>query len=397
MTDLTGKFAALNTSIAGRLDTIIARLDTINSALSTPSSNADIIDAIVALRGSGTENTIAVANALLIRLIAQFDTQAIVPTMKDLLMTISAQQAQIALNTNNPLTTAPLNVCLSPFTSTGTRYAPVSIERAEAQTVATWQSSAPGDFLVQEDGGSIVYCADWTQHRIYVASRSSQFGVWTDDRRFNTNEWTHITHSGYLEFFVIGDEGLQVYICPVSSDTGLNEPPTGLCGPWARQEEWSDLGVHSFYTGGATLTPCRVFAPIFSTGAPLQFNGHTLKFVGSGSRYIINVVESHIADICIGWNTTGRSVQPIAVYRRCRLLQSSWFSTISNGEIGSEPWIGSSGAALNTIDGYTTMVENNSIGSAGFTNDDFPVEYIVLYDENSSGPTDLDFFISARD
>jgi hypothetical protein len=65
MTDLTGKFDALETNLGGKLDTIILYLDDIKTALTASGGSieaAPIVAAIEALRGTGPENTIRSIN-----------------------------------------------------------------------------------------------------------------------------------------------------------------------------------------------------------------------------------------------------------------------------------------------------------------------------------------------
>jgi hypothetical protein len=67
MNDLSAKFSALETALAGRLDSVIEKLDQLHTDITTGGNldSAPIVAAIEAMRGTGTSNTLANIDAAL--------------------------------------------------------------------------------------------------------------------------------------------------------------------------------------------------------------------------------------------------------------------------------------------------------------------------------------------
>jgi hypothetical protein len=252
MTNLTEKFDALAGQLAAQHTAVLARLAALGTkldALAAPwdagagMSAYNLLDSIY-LALSGLSGGDSASRALLARLLAQFDTSAIYPTIKDLLLTISAQQAQLTLNTANPLLSSPAGLCAEPFVSQGRVFAPISSLLTEPQTWATWEDVVPSDFSVAYDNifraNIELHCSEWNSYRVYVASKADYFNY---DKifggsRLQCNQWHVIPVDetpiiGGARFSVEGDNDLIVYICGGGGPgvcPGYSDPLT--CGPW---------------------------------------------------------------------------------------------------------------------------------------------------------------------
>lgn len=201
------------------------------------------------------------------QLLAQFNESVVVPTMKDLLMTISQQQAIIALNTTNPLTAMPVDGCATPLVSTGEFFLDTTVAFVTPVTVALWPETPGGDFSSSYDiamaGYPRIHCADWTAYRIYVASKADTFGVIAGrGDRYPCNQWVVLSvPEGLISgavFNVHLNLGLKVYICPLPSSvptlcpefSGPYYGPSAITAPipeliyWFNGSEsfWSDAG-----------------------------------------------------------------------------------------------------------------------------------------------------------
>lgn len=177
----------------------------------------------------------AAAVAILVRLIAQFDTSIVLPTMKDLLLTISQQQAQQIALAENPLTTIPADVCAAPLVSTGSFFQDTSMVTVDPVTFATWPATPGGDFSasydITMDAHPILHCSNWTNYRIYVASKADSFGVITGrGTRYPCNQWVildipeGLIGIGGAAFNVARANDLKVYICPVNAPAAAADP-----------------------------------------------------------------------------------------------------------------------------------------------------------------------------
>jgi hypothetical protein len=284
----------------------------------------NMLDAIyITLTSSGV--TQSAANAILMRLIAQFDESVVAPTMKDLLMTISAQQAQLVSLGANPLDVVPTGICESPFVSVGTFVNPISAALASPVTVATWDFSTTADFTEGALGlpGSIFPTnegADWSQYRVYVASSASLFSAQLGGNdRWPTNEWVVLPIVASA-FFSVDHEGeaLRVYICG-AGDGGVDPPPNpnaiqnadlGTCGATATFSAriTAYTIADTFSSGGVDY---NVYKPIFPDVAGL------IKKIGlqgvvqaDPAWFALHPGNSSWIHFCVSWNFAGNTMWP---------------------------------------------------------------------------------------
>ena len=323
-------------------------------------------------------------NAILTRLIAQFDVSAVTPTIKDLLMTTSDQQAQLVSNTADPFD-SPVGCCEMPFKSITNKYLETSVVNIEPANYAIWPETVPYGFDIQSVhlGVTMGYTGlkspDWSKYRIYVASTATQFGMrGLALERYPTNRWITFEDSNdnpfvpAWEFFVKGDNRIDVYICPIRAQN----PAPSLDGlPWLRQIGWNYLGVHT----SAGNVQSKVYEPIFTTASTCTIGAYTLEFVSNpdGTRQIIGVGNQTPLKVYIGWNITGRTGASW-IYSRAGFIgqgpflpinDESWRSTTTQQPIG------------------TAYNMNDAVGDA--------VEFAVFYPMDAPAPTDLDYFLSA--
>jgi hypothetical protein len=296
------------------------------------------------------------AKAILVRLIAQFDTSVVYPTMKDILLTISQQQAQIATNTAGPFAGPPAGACAAPFVSAGFGYIPVNASLVTSATLATWPTTVPDGFdLTTESGGiavgqSKVKSSDWTQFKVYVASNATEFGVsFVNLQKFKTNKWIILSGNGFFEFFTLNDEALTVYICPV------NAPALGAC-PGASDPLTITSWWHSAYD---EPRPPNVswLANAWTGGATWSEPGQ-LPFAGGETFhgfYVTRPVTS--VGICISWDVSN---EPTCTGIGIQAFQNN-LSEIANIyqdiEIDINGSVGSMSAELN-LSGYENSVNN---------------------------------------
>jgi hypothetical protein len=325
------------------------------------------------------------AKAILTRIIAQLDTNTVTPTIKDLLMTMSDQQAKIAANTGSPFD-SPVGCCETPVRSTGTSYVTISGNMIEPFTAATWPETIGGDFSTSYTIGTLSYsaihCTDWTQYKIYVASEGTDWGIFgPSPQRQPTNQWlpgTVVTNNPHfliaqdINFIVQGAMRLDVYICPIAQ----NSAPSLDGLPWLRQVGWSYLGI---YTSAGNIQS-KVYEPIFTTAPTATIGAYTLEFVSNpdGTRQIIGVGNQTPLKVHIGWNVTGR-IYPGWVYSRSRFIaiQGQFIP------INDEPW--------------RSMTTQQPIGTSYDVHDVVgdTVEFVVFYGIDDPAPTHLDYFLSA--
>jgi hypothetical protein len=254
----------------------------------------NLLDAIyIALTNSGL--TQSAANDILVRLIAQFDTSVVTPTMKDLLMTISAQQAQLVANTENQLNAPPPDCCAEPLTSTGTFYQDTTIASISPVTFATWPETPGGDFTssydITMDAHVLLHCTDWTAYRIYVASKADSFGVITGrGTRYPCNQWITLAIPegiiGGAAFNVDRANALKVYIC------GVND--TGVCAGYSQSDYIDSTG---WDTTDSLLGSMALF------GDPVgAMDLHADSFVTNTGTTIRAVVSDGVNyDYCFAW------------------------------------------------------------------------------------------------
>ena len=326
------------------------------------------------------------AKAILTRIIAQLDTSTVTPTVKDLLMTMSDQQAQIAANTADPFDATPPNICALPYVSTGVIYHTISASVIEPSTVAEWNTTMFGPYLVDFTMNldivgrrTEIHCDDWSKYRIYVASNASTFKIDTinviGNSVYDTNKWVTLEGGISCTFCVTGSENLKVYICDCMSAT--QNPAPSLDGlPWLRQIGWNYLGIYT----SVSNVQSKVYEPTFTTASTCTIGAYTLEFVSNpdGTRQIIGVGNQTPLKVYIGWNITGRTGASW-VYSRAGFIgvqgpflpinDESWRSTTTQQPIG------------------TAYNMNDAVGDA--------VEFAVFYPMDAPAPTDLDYFLSA--
>ena len=229
-------------------------IESLDSGISSVASNTSGV--------ASNTSTLSATKDLIDRLLQQFDTAIVTPTMKDLLLlvkdgvdaieantgaiaadtgvivtntgTIATNTGEIAGNTGNPLNTLPPDCCAVPIVSTGNFFQDTTAIFITPVTIATWPETLGGDFTVDFDiiaaGYTTVHCANWTNYRIYVASKADSFGVIPGrGERYACNQWVtlSIPESGLLtgaEFNVDRGNSLKVYIC--DCDPGGSPPPT---------------------------------------------------------------------------------------------------------------------------------------------------------------------------
>jgi hypothetical protein len=233
-----------------------ALLSSINAALGGDPYNSL---EIASVRGflNNIMNGNSAAGDLLTRLVAQFDTSVVTPTMKDLMLTMNTNVAIIANNTANPLTAAPVGACDSPLISNGSFYVDTNLVFITPVTVAIWPSTPGGDFTVSYDAVMdaypILHCTDWTAYRIYVASKSDTFGAANGrGNRYPCNQWITLSIPESIvglsgaAFNVDRSSGLTVYICP--ADPLLGSCASGYSDPLI-PSGWSVPGQTATYYG----------------------------------------------------------------------------------------------------------------------------------------------------
>jgi hypothetical protein len=230
------------------------------------------------------------------QLLAQFNTNVVLPTMKDLMLDINRQQAIIAANTTNPLTAMPVDGCAAPLVSTGSFFLDTTVGFVTPVTVALWPETPGGDFTSSYDiamaGYPRIHCTDWTAYRIYVASKADTFGVVSGrGDRYPCNKWIVLSvPEGLISgavFNVHLNLGLTVYICPIQAATPSACPgfegatmygPSAITAPvpglylWANGGEsiWQDAGfvvvAASVWLYGAEPYTVQTVSPVGVAG-----------------------------------------------------------------------------------------------------------------------------------
>jgi hypothetical protein len=269
------------------------------------------------------------AKDILVRLIAQFDVSTVTPTMKDLLMTISSQQAQLVSNTGSPFD-SPVGCCETPFVSIESKYLETSALFIESKTHAIFPDTAPPGFDIEvfktSGFGLSELKADWSQYRVYVASDASQFGMRFSFERYPTNKWITFHEDNRIPiipgwgFFVEGDNRIDVYICPVSAlPPAAVTAPSCMTGTYRQADGMTDLGCLLY--GG---TSYRVFTPTMSASVETCRQYGFIYDTNGAGRYLYAPNTSN--NVLIGWNfeTTPR---PSAVIVRNEWLMPTvvWY------------------------------------------------------------------------
>lgn len=260
-----------------KLDVIAAKLDTIAAALTGASGNIDaapIVAAIQALAGPYPGKTLtdlhtdiatvidhigfptgdatttllgflaqvvhaltvsAAGNTTVYSKIHQIMNALILPnsidnTILGELEAIRLLQKESTLALNPVL---PTGACTSPYQSAGmTRLALPGY--TTPATAATWSSSPPTGITTD---GIDVTASDWSAWKVYVASKSTLFGYDpTSTNRYLSNKWWVFTGSGAKRFYVDGDFGVDVMICPSEGGGSVSYDvisATGMYNYWA--------------------------------------------------------------------------------------------------------------------------------------------------------------------
>lgn len=300
-TSLVQLLAAINALGGGKsLQSLFGLWD--NGAGLTPYNLLDAIYLAITANGV-TEDS---AKAILVRLVAQFDTSAIYPTMKDLLMTISSQQAQQILLAGNPLTASPPGVCESPLVSTGSFFQDTSLVMVDPVTFATWPAAPGGEFTasydITMDAHPILHCTDWASYHIYVASKADSFGVITGrGTRYPCNQWITLAipeggaPSG-ARFNVSRANDLKVYICPLGS------PALGTCSPAAQDPITVSAFSRHLYIPDPPLTTWYSSA---MSGGNTWANIVDIVIDGTNTvQGLVFTAGGSELEMCMAWNTS---------------------------------------------------------------------------------------------
>jgi hypothetical protein len=354
-------------------------LTAINNAIGgAPNNDLEL----ASVRGFLNNIMSATIKSEMIRLLAQFDTSVVYPTMKDLLITISQQQAQLVENTQDPLLRQPPDVCASPFTSSGIIYLPISAQLISATTYATWPTSVPDGFdgLTTESGGiavgqTIVRCADWTQYKIYVASNATEFGIGgVGIQKFNTNEWIVLSgNNSSFEFYTMGDQNLKVYICPVGAPV-LGGCPSAATNP-LRVTAWHNIAPPDLpwyaaaFTGGANWT----------TNVAMMIEG-TLAQTG------FTITVDGDVDMCFAWDVSAEpTVSTLGLHAYYEAFPGQWSLIEFTGVVISVGTSGTHASTVITVTGLQTAPYQ--LADVVF------VPYLVFTDNHQIAP-DVSFQIS---
>ncbi len=307
-------------------------IESLDSGISSVASNTSGV--------ASNTSTLSATKDLIDRLLQQFDTAIVTPTMKDLLLlvkdgvdaieantgaiaadtgvivtntgtiatntgTIAGNTGTIAGNTGNPLNTLPPGVCASPFTNSGIERISINAFFVEPSTLATWPSTVPAGFDITTESGGIatgqtkVVCSDWSQYRIYVASSAQMFSLdFITLQKLNTNEWITVSGSHTFEFSVTGQNSLKVYICPIEDPNVLGGCAGGQSDPIVAAA-WTQWGTSrtfnpAIYNGGITWTQNVDIVPF--TGV---LNGQT----NTQHMTVFAIVDTPTStpQVCVKW------------------------------------------------------------------------------------------------
>jgi hypothetical protein len=233
LTDLYGLLSKINNGIGGWPDgyTPPGGIPLLNARelLSQINSSASFLSLLFDATGYSGDTTLL---SVLSDLLLQFNTSVVYPTMKDLMLTISQQQAQLVALAGDPLSVVPPGVCDEPFVSSGVAVIPVSGFTANAVTIARWDFSQSTEFEAGEILGlsgdvvikTISEPIDWSGYKFYVASEASTFGAaYLDPARHATNQWVTLEDYHQSLSITIDGEGvnLKVYICGANAPAAI--------------------------------------------------------------------------------------------------------------------------------------------------------------------------------
>lgn len=289
----------------------------------------NLLDSIyLALTANGV--TAVEQRAILTRLILQFDTSVVYPTMKDLMLTMSSQLADVIDNVRDNQFVVPVGICESPTISTGSAFYDASIIGVSPITMATWPTTLEDanlttDYDQMRQSQSIINCDDWTQYRVYVSSNAETFAVSARSERLPCNKWISLDISWLeslvgVQISVDGPLSLTVYIC------GADAPALGGC-PEAAQ---SPLTVPSWriwpYPGDALYPTKTSWVAASLTGGSSWANlADMLILPGSSLQpgFMVNAdTPAGDEELCLSWDVDS-SVE--------RVTLTAWGSIDYNG------------------------------------------------------------------
>lgn len=319
MTDLQGKFAALETALTAKLDIVIARLDSLISAVTTGGSidAAPIVAAIEALRGVGPENTLKSVNQSLWNIagpapgrtltelynILTYQEGQVLWTSAGLMHAVylslmnSDRTADVAdlLTYLNAATGAAPNNSLELSTVRGLLNALLSasgqtgilpdnpegaIDSSVTQTLngrryVVWNSPIAG-VTRSEDHITLTPESTWSGYSIYVQSAAPTFqsgsgGEWP------TNSWSEMPLSGNVQISVEAQYTVRAFIrVPIVESFSFDLLPNGTyrpynygTGPWPTSTLWTQPAEYSNPDIGPTATTSITlrFTPFNGQGA----------------------------------------------------------------------------------------------------------------------------------
>jgi hypothetical protein len=294
-------------TLPGGLEILSAR-----EYLSQINNSASFLSLILDSTGySGSDTIISTLKLLL----EQFNTSVVYPTMKDLLMTISTQQATLVQSTVSPMLVVPYGICETPITSNGVGFVALgmsigSFTFGAPVTVASW-STPPLPFYLTDDpqNGSYGICVDeWSNWRIYVASTALKFAVLVGAaQRFNTNEWVTLSGNQIFRFYVDGEEDIKVYICGASAPPALNADPGGCQSGivYEARMSFDATGVDQVLNG----TTWSIYHALFETVPGYIVATSDGQVVSLDPTWAAANPGSYV-QLCITWNFDAGTVAP---------------------------------------------------------------------------------------
>ena len=250
------------------------------------------------------------------RILAQLDTSVVTPTVKDLLMTLAS-------NTTNPLNALPVDCCAVPLVSTGSSYIDSTVFNVTPVTYATWPESPGGDFTTMYEpfaqGNSRIDCTtDWTQYRIYVASKADSFGIGAgSNERFPCNQWVVLSISGLpivggAHFNVDRANGLKVYICAITTTTPvLNADPGGCSALGTWTNDYRTTAMHLLGTVTQAGVSYDIYAPDIVEFWPYVKYYNLIDTWTTTAQQVVAYAPqgspSTPVYMCVSWDFTGMS------------------------------------------------------------------------------------------
>jgi hypothetical protein len=321
--DLLDKLTRINNGIGGYPDGVVlpGGLQNLSARqlLSQINGSTMLLEEILSATGySGNETLLQVLKLLL----NQFDVSFVTPTMKDLLSTISAQQAALVANTTNPMTVLPSDMCANPITSAGVYFVAMGLSIGafsfgNPATVATW-TTPPLPFYLTDDPGTGSFgiaVDDWSNYKIWVSSTATNFGVLVNAaQRFDTNQWITLSGNDPFRFYVDGEDDIKVYICGVSAppanpNTTQNEDP-GSCSIATERYSGRATAYSVIDTFEDSGTAYNVYAPVMPTVSGLLINYDAANGIARLDPNFVSTYPNGWVVVCVSWDFTGNNVWP---------------------------------------------------------------------------------------